>query len=444
MSNLDSNMIIINASQVPGQVTFSNYEEIKSYLEQGLSVYKTTQYTTDNIEDAKKDLDELKSIKKKLTDKKKEIENAYTEPYVDVKEKLDELINLVKEPFDIIDKFIKNYEKENKRIEIMEYARTKGAELGEYANKVVDSNAFFNDKWLNKTTSMKKIREAIDEKIDSAKKEISAIKEVTNENKDIALTHYFQNLDMDSTKEFIKSVNESNVDKASEDFQDDSPVGYKVLKITATELQMLQIVTYLDIMDVEYDELEDGMPKHMEEVKSTDFNEFVAFDIEHTGTYGVAKGDLESEIMEIGAVRVVDGQIVDKFSSLANPGRDIVPRISRITGINNDMVKDEAPITEVVKEFRDFVGDSILLGHNIKACDIPHIVKAAKKAGITFNNQYFDTRDYAKQFKEKYNLDNIKLETLSKYFGIEHDNAHRAWADAEANAKVFLAMKNDN
>jgi DNA polymerase III epsilon subunit family exonuclease len=167
----------------------------------------------------------------------------------------------------------------------------------------------------------------------------------------------------------------------------------------------------------------------------------VAFDIETTGTFGAAAGDSSPEITEIGAVKVVDGQIVDRFSKLADPGRKIVPRIARLTHITDEMVRGKPPIADVIRKFKEFVGKEILVGHNIKNCDIPYIIKAAKRAGVAFDNQYFDTYRYAKKKREENHWDNVKLEYLSRQFGIEQPDAHRAWCDAEANVGVYFKLK---
>lgn len=87
------------------------------------------------------------------------------------------------------------------------------------------------------------------------------------------------------------------------------------------------------------------------------------------------------------------------------------------------------------------VGDSILVGHNIKSCDIPHIVRAAKRAGVSFDNTYFDTKLLAKSLKDKYGWEKITLPYLSKYYNIKQEEAHRAWCDAEANAYVYMELK---
>lgn len=223
--------------------------------------------------------------------------------------------------------------------------------------------------------------------------------------------------------------------------EEDAVIGYQILKLTGTPEQLTQIKALAKKLGMGVEVLEDGMPAAMSELTEPNFNSFVAFDIETTGTYGADNGDDPAEITEIGAVKVVNGQIVERFSELANPGREIVPSIAKLTHITNEMVQDKPPIDEVIRKFKDFVGDHILVGHNIKSCDIPHITKAAKRAGIVFDNDYFDTYRYAKTLKDAMGLDNVKLEYLSQQFGISQPDAHRAWCDAEANVGVYFQLK---
>ena len=225
--------------------------------------------------------------------------------------------------------------------------------------------------------------------------------------------------------------------------EESAVTGYQILKLTGTPEQLEKLMEQARRLGMGVEVLEDGMPKAMGELTAPDFSSFVAFDIETTGTYGADNGDDPAEITEIGAVKVVDGTIVARFSELANPGREIVPNIARLTHITGEMVQSKPPIDEVIRAFKDFVGDSILVGHNIKSCDIPHILRAAKRAGLTLDNDYFDTYRYAKTLKEKMGWESVKLEYLAQQFGISQPDAHRAWCDAEANVGgVFQAERN--
>ena len=437
-----STPLVIHAEQEPGIVRLHNYDMLKAQLEQGLEYYHGVVYSVDDIDTAIQHRDELKTVKKILEDKKKEIEAAYLAPYTDVEAKLTELIDMVKVPFKIVDDFIKVAEKESKRREILAFAEKKAAVLGECANKVLESPAFFNPRWLNATYRTKQWQEDVENIVNQASADIFNIQSIAGKNAPALIAHYYETLSLDRAKEFVKSMQQADEGETFDNVQEDDAVGYKVLKIFASERQMLQLMTQLDLMGLDVEELEDGMPRAMEELTTPDFDSFVAFDIEHTGTFGVLHGDAEAEIIEIGAVKVVNGAIVETFDELCNPGRKIVPRIARLTHITDEMVTDKPSVDETIKKFKDFVGDHILIGHNIKGCDIPHITRAAKRAGIQFNNRFLDTKPLAKRHKEVCGWRNVKLTTLSEYFGITQTEAHRAWCDAEANAYVYLKLKN--
>ncbi len=434
--------IVVEAEQTPGKVSFHNFPELKQYMERGLSVYNTTEYTVDNLKQAEHDLKELKAIKKKLTDKKKELETAYSMPIEEVKKQLEELINMVKVPLDTIDKLIKDNAKKAKEQEIMKYARTHASVLGEYAEKVIGSDNFFNQRWLNATYKTKDWQADIDEIITKTSDAFETIEKIGGNQKAALRALYFDKLSLDGADRFLQEASSDNdkvVETSVED--EDAVVGYKVLKIFGTDRQMRQLMTELTLSDMEFEEVEDGMPKSMEEVMTPHFSSFVCFDIEHTGTFGISKGDAESEIIEIGAVKVSNGEIVDRFDMLANPGRKIVPRIARLTHITDEMVADKPSVDEVIKKFKEFVGDDILVGHNIKSCDIPHISRAAKRAGVAFDNKYLDTKPLAKNVKDSKGWEKITLSYLAEYYGLEHKEVHRAWSDAEVNARVYFELQ---
>ena len=223
--------------------------------------------------------------------------------------------------------------------------------------------------------------------------------------------------------------------------EEDQRRGHKVLKLTGTGQQMAQVMELLALSGIEWEELEDDMPQPMEELTEPVFDSFVAFDLETTGTYGAANGDGPAEITEIGAVKVVNGEITQRFSQLVDPGRKILPRIARLTHITDEMVAGQPKIDAVIRQFADFVGDSVLVGHNIKASDLYYVDRAARQAGIRMENPFFDTYRYARSRKEAMGWENVKLEYLSQQFGVQQPDAHRAWCDAQANAEVYLKLK---
>ena len=442
---VSKNELVLITEGIPGSLTFQNYEMVKEYLRIGLADYNGVVYSADNMEEARQDLETLKGVKKKLDDKKKELQKQYNKPYLDVEKQIDELIKMVKVPLDIVDKFIKDTEKAAKRQEILDYAAESAKSLGEFSEKVLASQAFFNERWLNKTYKEKDWHSDIDSIVRRAADDIRTIHSDGGKNTGAMLGFYFDKLSMEGMQDFLKNLNDedlvtADVDKVEDE---DKVIGFKTLKLYGTQRQMLRVMTQLDLMEIEYEELEDGMPGSMTEIKDPGFDSFISFDIEHTGTFGYDKGDADPEIIEIGAVKVIDGQIVEKFDELANPGRKIVPRISRLTHITDDMVADKPPVDEVIRRFREFVGDNILIGHNIKGCDIPHITRAAERAGVSFENPYLDTKELALDLRDSKGWKNVKLTTLSSYYGIVQNEAHRAWCDAEANALLFLKLKDE-
>lgn len=437
------NELIIHASQTPGVVTFENYEEVKASLQTYINdKFTGMDYESEGLEVASVDYEELKKMRDVVTKKQKELEKAYSAPYVTVEAMLKEIVSIIDVPYKKAKTFVDTAEITQKKNEVMQYAEQKAGEYGDVGRKVIESPAFFNSSWANKSTSVKSIHDSIDSILNQAVMDVNSIHATGGDNTAVLMARYFETLSMDDVKSFKSSLGDTDIAIDSMSVESENNVlGYKVLKITATEDQMASIMDQLEIMGVEVEEIEDGMPKAMEELMTPDFDSFVAFDIETTGSNGAANGDSEAQITEIGAVRVVNGVVTERFDMLANPGRKIVPRIARITHITDDMVADQPPVSEVIKKFHEFVGDSIVVGHNIKSSDLRYITKAADKTGIHFDVPFLDTYLLAKRFKDTQKWEKINLGYLAQQYGFEHKEAHRAWSDAEVNAQVYFELQ---
>lgn len=434
--------ITIVASQQPGLATFSNYDELKGLLQSVHDAYMAIDYAEFPLDVAEADLKALRKAKKVLNDAKKDLEEGYTKPFAVVRDQLDELIGLLKEPEKRIADHVKELEQEAKRAEIVAYAAERASSLGEHAARITGSPAFFNPKWLNKTCSAKQWRADVDAIVERAADDIASIQAAGGNARQPLLARYYETLTMEGAREFVEALAaDVSADAPAQASGDEGPVGYKVLKVTATERQMLKLMGELELAGFDVEVLEDGMPQPMREIVSPDFDDYVCFDIETTGTFGIARGDAEAEITEIGAVKVVGGRVVERFDMLANPGRKVVPHIARLTHITDEMLAAEPPVDEVIARFADFCRGFVLVGHNVKSCDIPHIARAAKRAGVAMENEFFDTYQYAKKFRDVQGWDNVKLEYLSAQFGLEHEDAHRAWCDAEVNVDVFNRLR---
>lgn len=419
------------------ELVFTNYEAVKKWIVDGVAKFEGKEYT--NPEEASKDREILETVKNKL----KLVQEELRSPYAKADKQLEDLLKIIQKPLSVINKYEKELKQNAKKQQILSFAEGVLKGMGDYSDKVISSKAFFDEDWLKATYTDKKWKEAVADKITSISRDISSIIRAGGEKKKDLLAVYYETLSMDSIKNFINNIS-SEVSDINEIEDEDKTVGYKVIKVYGTPSQMSQFFDELELMGIDFEEIEDGMPKEQEELLEPTFDSFVAFDIEHSGTYGAAHGDGPAEIIEIGAVKVVNGVVVDQVDFLMNPGRKITKRNEQLTRITNEMVKDEPPVSVRIKEFKDFVGDMVLVGHNIKTVDLPFINLAGKKNGIAFENPFFDTYIYAKKFKEANKWDNVKLEYLAGQFGIEDPGHHRADNDARVNVDVYFRLKELN
>ena len=172
------------------------------------------------------------------------------------------------------------------------------------------------------------------------------------------------------------------------------------------------------------------------EICCADFDSFTAFDIETTGL------PRNSNIIELGAVKVTNGIITDRFNELIDPLIPIPSRITYITGITNSMVRGCDTIDKVLPRFAQFAGDDILLGHNVVSFDCPIVRHWANIHGIFIKNDVFDTLRHLRSRCEPFpGMTSKSLEYLCDYFNIEASVHHRADADAEITAKLYFILK---
>ena len=157
----------------------------------------------------------------------------------------------------------------------------------------------------------------------------------------------------------------------------------------------------------------------------------MVFDIETTGFSPV-----QNRIIEIGAVKVRDGKITDRFESLINPGRKLDERIVQLTGITQEDLKIAPDIAEVLPSLLSFIGDDVLLGHKI-LFDFSFLKRAAVNQHLTFEKRGIDTLKLARRFLPE--LESKRLTSLCEYYGIAYD-AHRAASDAVAATELYFKL----
>ncbi|MBE3593843.1 MAG: PolC-type DNA polymerase III [Candidatus Carbobacillus altaicus] len=160
---------------------------------------------------------------------------------------------------------------------------------------------------------------------------------------------------------------------------------------------------------------------------------YVVFDVETTGL----SQDTDT-IIEIGAVKLKEGKIVDRFQSFAHYAEPLPAKIVALTGITDQMLKDAPPLPEVLQSFVAFVGEATLVAHNARF-DIGFLNVSLDRAGLKpLHLPVIDTLEVARALLTE--LKNHRLDTLAKHFSVTLTQHHRADHDAEATGKIFTHM----
>lgn len=159
---------------------------------------------------------------------------------------------------------------------------------------------------------------------------------------------------------------------------------------------------------------------------------FICFDIETTGLSAA-----RDKITEIGAVKVENGVITDTFSTFANPEMPIPQKITQLTGITDDMVKDAPSQSKAVGAFLEFAGNNVLVAHNAPF-DTSFIAKACEDMGREYNYTSIDTVAISRAILT--DIKNCKLDTVAKFLRLGDFNHHRATDDAEMLARIFINL----
>ena len=159
---------------------------------------------------------------------------------------------------------------------------------------------------------------------------------------------------------------------------------------------------------------------------------YVCFDLETTGL-----DPLYNEIIEIGALKVRDGKVAERFMEFIHPQEEISPMITNLTGITNEMVANARPADAVISDFLEFCEDDVLIGHNV-SFDYSFMKSGASNLGLTFEKFGIDTFKIAQRTLKS--LPSKSLSSLCEYYQIENKAAHRAYYDALATAKLFQTL----
>ena len=165
--------------------------------------------------------------------------------------------------------------------------------------------------------------------------------------------------------------------------------------------------------------------------------EYVVVDLETTGLDPYSG----CEIIEIGITEIKNDQIVRNYSRLIKPQESIPPLITEITGITNEMVRNEETIETVLPRFRKFLNDRVMSAHTAKF-DLIFLNYYLRKYDLPIIENHICTLEMLKKCKS-YKGKNKKLETACNYYNIVNENAHRADSDTKATAQLFLIIKDE-
>lgn len=160
-------------------------------------------------------------------------------------------------------------------------------------------------------------------------------------------------------------------------------------------------------------------------------SDFTALDIETTGL-----DPKRDKIIEIGALRIRNGKVKDRLETMVHPGRRLEERITELTGITDDDLKDAPTAAQVIPKLLEFIGEDVLLGHRIMF-DYSFVKRAAVNLNLNFEKQGIDTLKLARRFLPE--LEKKSLVFLCNYYQIELQ-AHRAGNDALAAAELYFKL----
>lgn len=165
--------------------------------------------------------------------------------------------------------------------------------------------------------------------------------------------------------------------------------------------------------------------------------DYVVFDLETTGIH-----PFSDKVIEISGIKVIGGVVDSEFSTLVNPMMHIPSAATRVNNITDSMVKDSPAFDVVLKDFLEFAGDYVLVGHNIQLFDLKFLCRDAKNYwGKTIGNDYVDTLPLSRKYLPE--LEHHTLLNLAGYYNIKIKDAHRALGDCRMNQRVYECLREE-
>ncbi len=181
------------------------------------------------------------------------------------------------------------------------------------------------------------------------------------------------------------------------------------------------------------DKKQKALPVSYTKLTVPEAKSYVVFDFETTGM----KPGINA-IIEIGAIKVINGETAGIFNTLIDPEQYIPPYISTITHITNSMIQGKRTIKEVLPDFISFCSDLPLIAHNARF-DMSFLISNAKKQGYEIHNPVLDTLYLSRKYNKECEKHNLAY--LTSFFNIDLKNAHRAYFDALATNEIYKIIQ---
>ena len=164
-------------------------------------------------------------------------------------------------------------------------------------------------------------------------------------------------------------------------------------------------------------------------------NSYVSIDLETSGL-----DPKQDRILEIAAIKVIDGEVVDTYETLVDAGMHLSERIVTLTGISEEMTKKGLEVSEAIRKCVEFIGDMPILGHCIQF-DYSFLKRAAVNHGLSFEKKGIDTLRIARKALPQ--LESRGLSVLCEYYKIPLEQHHRAMADAGATFQLYQRLQKE-
>lgn len=204
------NELQFNAAFQPGKINI-NSDEIKKQLADEMDKYKTKEFTEETKTDAKKDVAYLRKVIKSVNERDRDIKNGYMAPYNEFHSEVESLVAIIKEPIDLIDGKVKEFEEKRIASRNKDIRKAYDEIVDESLTDYIPLECVYGDKWKNASTTMKSIRKELEELAEKTKNDIAVISSMNSDSVEMALNLYMNNRDIAGA---IKYINDYEARKA--------------------------------------------------------------------------------------------------------------------------------------------------------------------------------------------------------------------------------------